>query len=144
MIRQPTITTTTTTFENGRFVRKSKYLKAGYFISLTIIRDRKAMMNGSRYNHGLFEKPRSSSHKIKSVSEATTPAAAGIGKPRNSFPPPVPAIAARQLKRANRKAPHITYHAEKNQPISGYFCSTSSKRIRCTRKAGATPNETMS
>ena len=37
--------------------------------------------------------------------EATSPAAAGMGKPRNSFPPPVPAIAARQLNRASRKAP---------------------------------------
>ena len=50
---------------------------------------------------------RSSSHIRNKVNEATKPAAAGMGKPRNSLPPPPPGMAARQLKRASRNAPQM-------------------------------------
>ena len=43
---------------------------------------------------------------MSSVSEATRPAAEGMGKPRKSLPVPLAPIVARQLNRASRNAPH--------------------------------------
>ena len=72
------------------------------------------------------------------------PAAIGMGKPRKYFPPPALLMAARQLNRARRKAPQITYSEAMNQPTSGWFTNTGFSTMRCTRNAGATPKLTMS
>src|ERR1700710_2560826 len=82
--------------------RKPSDLKVGYFTVLTIMADR----NNSTITRKYFHLPRSRSFSLSliiiSVKEATRPAADGIGKPRNSLPPPLPAAAARQLKRGRR------------------------------------------
>lgn len=64
----------------------------------------------SVFNVHVQNAPRLLSFSLKwimsSVSEATRPAAEGIGKPRKSLPPLPVFIAARQLNRASRNAPH--------------------------------------
>src|SRR4051812_31252379 len=55
------------------------FLKEGYFTSLTIIIERKNMRMGSRYRRLPRGKSRSSSHSKNNVTEATIPAAAGMG-----------------------------------------------------------------
>src|ERR1035438_8129306 len=80
---------------------------------------------------------------MNSVSEATKPAADGIGKPRKSFEG-TSRIADRQLNRARRNAPHSRYTEAMNQPASGCPSNTSLSTTRCTRKAGAAPNEIRS
>src|ERR1700722_17669629 len=87
--------------------RIPKVLKLGYFTSLTIIAERKSRTDGSSQPQW----PRSFSFSfnliMKSVSEATRPAADGMGKPRKSLPAPGRFMAERQLKRASRNAPQM-------------------------------------
>ena len=90
-----------------RRARRSRVLKEGYLTSLTIIKERNNIRPGKMYRHKPVAKTFSSPPHIRnSVTEATSPAADGMGKPRNSFPPLPPGMAARQLNRANRSAPH--------------------------------------
>src|SRR4051812_44984241 len=91
-----------------RVARKSSDLKVGYFTSLTIIQERNNMSAGSTTRHEPLVNSFPCHQIMKYVSEHTNPAAEGMGKPRNSLPPPEPAIAARQLNRASRKAPQMT------------------------------------
>src|SRR5471030_1539389 len=97
----------TSIFVKLRLARKSSDLKLGYFTSLTIIAERNNSSTGSAKRSLLSEKPFSSIHNKNNVSEATSPAAAGIGKPRNSLLLALLFIAARQLNRASRNAPQI-------------------------------------
>ena len=60
-------------------------MKLGYFTSLTIIAERNSSSTGSANRSLLCEKPFSSIHIKNNVSDATSPAADGIGKPRNSL-----------------------------------------------------------
>src|ERR1700682_5616199 len=80
--------------------RRPRDLKLGYFTVLTIIAERNTSTTARRY----FALPRvlsfSLSWIINSVSEATRPAAEGIGKPRKSFWPGLFGCALKQLKRA--------------------------------------------
>src|SRR5215471_17279952 len=86
--------------------RNPSDLKLGYFTVLTIMAERNNSTSTSRYFHFPRERSCSLRRMINNVSEETKPAADGIGNPRNSFPPLAP-MAARQLKRARRKAPQI-------------------------------------
>src|ERR1700677_918688 len=106
--RQPAKIMVTIILGKVRRARKSNVLNDGYFTSLTIITERNKSRPGSTYFQGPLERSRSvwSPHNRKNVSEATSPAAAGMGKPRNSLPPP-PDMADRQLNRARRRAPQI-------------------------------------
>src|ERR1051325_8252031 len=85
-------------------VFQSTALKLGYLNRLNILNERKSM-SGGRTN---FQFPRcrslSVSHNIKSVNEAIRPAAAGIGKPLNSFSAPA-WFAATTLNLASLSAP---------------------------------------
>src|SRR5215467_14430874 len=86
-------------------VFQSTALKLGYLNRLNIMNERKSM-SGGRTN---FQLPRCRSlsliHNMKSVNDAISPAAAGMGKPLNSFSAPA-WFAATTLNRANRRAPH--------------------------------------
>src|ERR1039457_4604360 len=86
--------------------RKPSDLKLGYRTVLTIMAERSTSTTAGRY----FQFPRDFSFSFNwmtsRVSDATSPAAEGIGNPRNSLLPPAPGSAARQLKRARRNAPH--------------------------------------
>src|SRR4051794_5351799 len=94
----PNAMLTDTVLKNGRVARRSNFLNEGYLTSLTIIMERKIRINGSAYRQLPVGKLLSSTHIRNRVSDATSPAAAGMGKPRNSLPPPLLDIAARQLK----------------------------------------------
>src|SRR5882757_5307174 len=98
-----------------RVVRRLSDLKLGYLNPLNIIHERKSMSGGKTYlplpdrksmSGGKacvplpISRPRSSNHSMQRVSDAMTPAAAGIGKPRNSLFAASELAAARQLKRA--------------------------------------------
>src|SRR5437016_10393924 len=87
--------------------RNPRDLKLGYLTVLTIMAERKISTTARRY----FQLPRvlsfSFSSMIKSVREATKPAADGMGNPKNSLAPPPLDCALRQLNRANRKAPQM-------------------------------------
>src|SRR2546426_9479803 len=85
--------------------RKPSDLKLGYLTVLTIIAERNSRTATSSHFHLPSVRSCSLSWIISRVSDETRPAAEGIGKPRNSFPPS-PALEARQLNRASRKAPH--------------------------------------
>src|SRR5258706_15318252 len=87
--------------------RRPRDLKLGYFTVLTIIAERNTSTTGSRYEALPRVLSFSLSWIIKSVSEATRPAAEGMGKPRKSFWPGRLGCALRQLKRARRNAPQI-------------------------------------
>ena len=69
------------------------------------------------------------------------PAAAGMGKPLNSLFASAELAAARQLKRASRKAPQMRYtEATTHARAPETRCNT----MRYTMSAGATPKETIS
>jgi len=109
-----------------RFARQSRDLNDGYFTSLTIMKRGRTMMNGQdvtprRFCEAFVQPARSSNQSRKSVSEATVPAAAGIGKPRKSLLAPLPPRGETVVKRASRNAPQIKYTDAMNQPISGCF-----------------------
>ena len=101
--------TVTTILVKLRRARRSRVLKDGYLTSLTIMKERNNIRPGKTYRQIAVAKSLSSvsPHIRNSVTDATRPAAEGIGKPRNSFPPLSPGMAARQLKRASRSAPQI-------------------------------------
>src|SRR5262245_18445434 len=84
---------------------QSPALKLGYLNRLNIMNERKSM-SGGRTN---FQLPRwrslSASHISNSVNDAISPAAAGMGKPLNSFSAPA-WFAATTLNRASLRAPH--------------------------------------
>src|SRR4051812_37298635 len=88
--------------------RSPKVLKLGYFTVLTIMMDKNTSTMGRMYFN--FANRNSLSFSLSlmmsSVSEATSPAAEGMGKPKNSLLPEFPGMAARQLNRASLKAPH--------------------------------------
>src|SRR5882724_1630272 len=90
-----------------RVVRQLMALKLGYLKPLNIIHARNNMSGGSTHLPWPISRPFSSNQSRHSVIEAITPAAAGIGKPRNSLLAAAESSAARQLKRANRKAPQM-------------------------------------
>src|SRR5687768_2620272 len=92
---------------SDRVVRQLSDLKLGYLKPLNIIQERKSISGGRTYLPWPMSRPRSSNHSMQSVSEAMTPAAAGMGKPRNSLLAASELAAARQLKRASRNAPQI-------------------------------------
>ena len=87
-----------------RVARKSSVLKLGYFTLLTIIQDRNSIRTGRKKRHLPVANSFSSHQIMNSVSDATNPAAEGIGKPRNSFECSW-RMAVRQLNRARRNAP---------------------------------------
>src|ERR1700682_1074354 len=87
--------------------RRPRDLKLGYFTVLTIIADRNTRTMGRRYLALPSVLSFSLSWIINSVSEATSPAAEGMGKPRNSLWPGLLGWALKQLKRARRNAPQI-------------------------------------
>src|ERR1035437_1195047 len=91
---------------NVRVARKLSDLKLGYRTWLTIIHDKKSNSTGSRNRHLPLGKSFSSTHMMKSVSDATKAAAEGMGKPTNSRPLP-PGGVDSTLNRARRKAPQI-------------------------------------
>src|ERR1700749_2047016 len=99
-------------------VFQSTALKLGYLNRLNIIKERKSM-SGGRTN---FQLPRwrslSESHNMKSVKDAISPAAAGMGKPLNSFSAPA-WFAATTLKRASLRAPQARYTKAITQPVRG-------------------------
>src|ERR1041385_7198628 len=99
-------------------VFQSTALKLGYLKRLNIMKERK-IINGGRTN---FQFPRwrslSASHNMKSVNEAIRPAAAGMGKPLNSFSAPA-WFAATTLNRASLRAPHARYIKATTQPVRG-------------------------
>src|SRR5215831_2992193 len=99
--------------------RNPSDLKLGYFTVLTIIADRNTSTAAGTNFQG--PKLRSCSFRLmmSNVNDATNPAAEGMGKPRNSLPPPPPLIVARQLNRASRNAPHKRYADAMNHPNSG-------------------------
>src|SRR5438552_6078936 len=69
------------------WVRQLIALKLGYLTPLNIMNERNNMSGGSTH----LAEPRlcsPSHHNKKSVSDAMSPAAAGIGKPLNSLPAP--------------------------------------------------------
>src|SRR5215813_12950292 len=86
-------------------VFQSTALKLGYLNPLNIMKERK-IMSGGRTN---FQFPRwrslSASQSMKSVNDAISPAAAGMGKPLNSFSA-AEWFAATTLNRASLSAPH--------------------------------------
>src|SRR5262245_30755747 len=86
--------------------RNPRDLKLGYLTVLIIIAERKSSTIARKY----FQAPNSRSFSlmwmIRSVSEATRPAADGIGNPRKSLLPPPELCALKQLNRAKRNAPH--------------------------------------
>src|ERR1035437_4266881 len=94
------------TLRNVVVERKPSDLKVGYFTVVTIMADKNTSTTAGRN----FQGPRVFSFSLRwmtsSVSDATNPAADGMGKPKNSLLPPVPAMVARQLNRASRNAPH--------------------------------------
>ena len=79
----------TIVFQNVPVAFKSRRLKVGYLTVLTIIAERNRRITGNAKRHF----GGASNSIISHVRDVTSPAAAGIGKPRNSFPPPVPADA---------------------------------------------------
>src|SRR6267154_1168749 len=91
-------------FVNVLLERSPRDLKLGYFTVLTIIAERNTSTIGKRYEALPSVRSFSLSWIIRSVSEATRPAAEGIGKPRKSFCPGRLGCALRQLKRASRNA----------------------------------------
>src|SRR5664279_107282 len=94
----------TSVFVKVRVARKSSVLKLGYLTLLTIIHDKNTSSTGRKKRHLPVANSFSSHQIMNSVSEATRPAAEGIGKPRNSFECS-PRMAVRQLNRARRNAP---------------------------------------
>src|SRR4051812_29154422 len=94
-------------FGNERVVRQLMALKLGYLKPLNIIQARKSMSGGSTHFPCPISRPFSSNQSRQRVIEAITPAAAGMGKPRNSRFAAAELAAARQLKRAKRKAPQM-------------------------------------
>src|SRR5580698_8766760 len=94
-------------FGSVRVVRQLIALKLGYLKPLNIIHERKSIRGGSTHLPCPISRPFSSIHRRQSVIEAMTPAAAGMGKPRNSLFAAAESSAARQLKRARRNAPQI-------------------------------------
>src|SRR5438067_11961909 len=88
-----------------RVVRQLMDLKLGYLKLLNIMNERKTISGGSTQRQLPIECSPSRSQSMKRVSEAMRPAAAGIGKPLNSLLAEAEFAAARQLKRASRRAP---------------------------------------
>src|SRR5215831_11389057 len=82
--------------------RKPSDLKLGYFTVLTIIAERNTSTTAGRYFQLPSVRSFSLSRMINSVKEATSPAADGIGNPRNSLLPAPLFCALRQLNRAKR------------------------------------------
>src|SRR6266498_79347 len=81
--------------------RKPRDLKLGYLTVLTIIHESNKRTTASKY----FQLPRLPfllNEIISSVSEETSPAAEGIGKPRKSLLTTPAGCALRQLNRAKR------------------------------------------
>src|SRR5437899_1966153 len=87
--------------------RSPRDLKVGYFTVLTIIAERNTSTTASRKPQLPRLRSFSLNWMIISVSDATSPAAEGIGNPKNSLPAPPLESALRQLKRAKRNAPQI-------------------------------------
>src|SRR6185369_13738354 len=77
-----------TSLVNGRVDFRSSFLNEGYFTSLTFIIERNIMIPDRPSRQDPVAKSCSSHHIRNRVKEATKPAAAGIGNPRNSPPPP--------------------------------------------------------
>src|SRR5580700_6137928 len=96
-------------FGSDRVVRQLMALKLGYLKPLNIIHARNSMSGGSTHLPWPISRLSVPNHSRHSVIEAMTPAAAGIGKPRNSLFAASELAAARQLKRASRKAPQMRY-----------------------------------
>src|SRR3569833_3450648 len=116
--------------ENVLVERNPSDLNVGYLTVLTIIAERNCFSIARKYLQAPSSIPTAMLPSgiltgvsfcliTIRVSEATSPAADGMGKPRNSLPPPLPACAARQLNRAKRKAPQSKLIEAMNQPISG-------------------------
>src|SRR6266571_8521842 len=95
--------------------RSPSDLKLGYLTVLTIMAERNSKTATSSHFHLPRVRSCSLSWIVSNVSDDTNPAADGMGNPRKSLPPPLP-MAARQLKRANRKAPQMRYMEAMNQP----------------------------
>src|SRR4029079_2571815 len=89
-----------------RVVGQVMALKLGYLKRVNIMTERKSINGGSTH----FQRPMSCSfsphhQSMKKVMDAIKHAAAGIGKPVNSFLSFSPPVAAMVLKRARRSAP---------------------------------------
>ena len=105
----------TTSAGRVRCVRQWIALKLGYRNWLNIIQARKSISGGKANFHAPSRRCPSSNQRSNSVSEAITPAAAGMGSPLNGLPfsaglacAPLSAAeaVAMQLNRASRNAPH--------------------------------------
>ena len=110
--------TATSVLVKVRVARKSSDLKLGYFTLLTIIQERNSSSTGRQYRQLPVANSFSSHQIMNSVSEATRPAAEGIGKPRNSLrvlqahgrqavEPRQPERAAEQINRGDEPAPFL-------------------------------------
>src|SRR5690606_30610199 len=102
----PTTNAAAMALANVLVERRPSDLKLGYRTVLTIMADRKIRTINGTYFHRPSDFSCSFKLMINNVSEATSPAADGMGNPRNSLPPPAPGTMARQLNRARRNAPH--------------------------------------
>src|SRR5947207_9554996 len=92
---------------NVLFERNPNDLKLGYLTVLTIMAERNKSTAAMTYFHPPRLLSFSLSWMISNVSDETSAAAEGIGKPRKSLLPPPLGRLARQLNRASRNAPQI-------------------------------------